>query len=548
MNDIEDITLGSDEKLNENINEFIRENDMNQDWAKLQQIFMKKYKKILRKKDIRKILKDSKENNISRTFVKKAMRSEHGVFVVSVVTSPYPKFKDENGIEKTQMFSCRHNCSYCPQKEDYPRSYLPGEPGVDRAYSVGYDTVKQIHIRLDSYRGMGQDPDKLEIIVLGGTLSEYPQLYVDEVVRDIYFAANTWKRKQRDERLTLEEEIYENHHNSEIHVIGLTLETRPDSINIEEIKRFRKYNCTRVQIGIQHTDNEILKGVKRGHSIERSMRAIKLLFDNGYKVDVHLMPNLPNSTVEKDREMFNKMLYDPRLRADQWKVYPTSIVPYSDLEKMFKEGKYKPYGDDELMELLIEMKSKIHKWIRLNRIVRDIPVHFIQGGCQTAHMRQLLHNEMKKRNLTCNCIRCRSVKNRAIENNFQLSVQHYDSCDGLEYFVSVVSEDDKVLYGFLRLRIPSGTSVILEEIKDCALIRELHVYGVVQNVGSSSCQQTHKTQHRGFGKLLMKEAERIAFEKHNFKKIAVISGVGVRKYYEKLGYELKETFMVKTIM
>ena len=594
MLDIEDISpFSKDESSNRNysysfqispamydsIKHFIVEEKANlqRPWQDIENEFRTRYQTILSKKALRYVYEKEVSSNIPQSMVKCAMRSEHGVFVVSVVTSPYPTYTDEYGQTKKQRFSCLHKCVFCPEKKGFPKSYIDGEPGVDRAHKVDYDVVKQIHIRLDSYVRMGQTPDKLEIIVLGGTWSEYPKEYRDNVILDIYYGVNTYhvsqdvntrfniqnqeensvapSKQPSRQKLSLAEEIQTNETHA-VHIIGLTLETRPDSITLDEIKTFREYNCTRVQIGIQHTDNDILMKIKRGHTIEDSMRAIKLLLDNGYKVDVHLMPNLPGSSVERDKAMIKMMLTDPRLRVDQWKVYPTSVVPWSILEKWNKQGKYTPYGDDLLLEFLLDMKKQIPEWIRLNRVVRDIPERHISGGCKTSHMRQLLHKEMKTRGIVCHCIRCRSVKSKTSYESGgskpYTKVETYESSGGTEHFISHVSGDNCILFGFARLRIagiPGGdTSQILDEIRGCALIRELHVYGKVSlvNPGENNDSDADKTQHRGIGRLLMAEAERIAIA-HGFQKIAVISGVGVRNYYRKLGYELDQTFMMKQL-
>lgn len=618
-----DYTFKISAKMYDSICSFIKADavslDPSRPWQEIEQDFRSRYHDVLSKKALRYVYEKEISPDFPQSLVKNAMRSENGVFVVSVVTSPYPEYIDENGNLKVQRFSCKHNCVFCPTQPNYPKSYLEGEPGVDRAYNVGYDVIKQIHVRLDSYVRMGHKiPDKIEIITLGGTWSEYPKAYRDNVILDIYYGVNSYDvtkgleerynmktdesiSTSKDsiltsrERMSLSEEIKYNETN-DIHIIGLTLETRPDSITLDEIRTLRAYNCTRVQIGVQHTDNAVLKTIKRGHTIEDSMRAIKLLLDNGFKVDIHLMPNLPGSSLEQDKIMVQTMLTDTRLRADQWKVYPTSVVPWSILERWYKQGKYEPYGDDALLEFLLDMKSKIPEWIRLNRIVRDIPTHHINGGCQTPHMRQLLHVEMRKRGITCRCIRCRSVKQNS-QHQFSESasftkVETYEASGGIEHFISHVSNDNTVLFGFARLRIPDKAymlnpnlqqGLVLEEIHDCALVRELHVYGKVSVVkrkeetgekekdnkvdtnphnDHKSSTQIHEsahppprsstlhpinTQHRGVGKLLMAEAERLA-SMHGYGRIAVIAGVGVREYYRRLGFELAQTFMIKELI
>ena len=399
-----------------------------------------------------------------------------------------------------------------------------------------------MNARLSTLREMGHALDKLEIIVLGGTWSEYPSQYQERFITELYYAANIFNNIYKRDMLTLEEEIELNQNESIIHIIGLTLETRPDTITLDEIKKFRRYNCTRIQLGVQHTHNDVLKKINRGHNIECVYNAIKLLKENCYKVDIHLMPNLPGSSYEKDVEMLNSSLYDPRLQADQYKIYPTAIVPWTKIKKWYEEGTYVPYDDIKLYELIKNFKQKVQKWKRLNRIIRDIPGSYISGGYDKKYvnMRQLLQNDMKKNNWRCMCIRCREVGGNIINiDDIKLNFIEYDASDGKEYFISY--ETEKYLIGFIRLRINSANPNVLPVLKDAALIRELHVYSNLNNVGNNI---NESMQHKGFGRKLVEQAELIA-KKNNYYKMAIISGTGVRNYYKKLGYNLEDTYMIK---
>ena len=345
--------------------------------------------------------------------------------------------------------------------------------------------------------------------------------------------------------LSLEDEITLNE-TSKIHIIGLTLETRPDEITLNEIKEFRRYNCTRVQLGVQHTDNEVLKKIKRGHTIEKVYDAIKILKNNGYKVDIHLMPNLPGSSYDMDKKMLEESLYDDRLQVDQYKIYPTAIVPWTQIKDWYDKGEYVPYNDLLLFELIKEFKKKVQKWKRLNRIIRDIPSTYITGGYkhEYVNMRQLLQNDMKKNNWCCNCIRCREVKDIKINlDNIELNTLSYYASEGMEYFISY--ETDKYLIGFIRLRLANKVDKTnqLNILHDAALIRELHVYSNLSDVGNNI---ETSYQHKGYGKKLVAEAEKIAYN-NGYKKIAIISVTGVRNYYRNIGYELEDTYMVKIL-
>jgi ELP3 family radical SAM enzyme/protein acetyltransferase len=536
--DIEETYVVNADQYND-IKQLMTEYDV-LNWQKFSLAFQRKYKYVLSKNMLRYVYINETKSRAPRELIKKACRSQYGILNVCVFTSAYPEYTDIYGKKRKQTFSCKHNCYYCPSEPGQPRSYLMKEPGVARANECDFDCVKQFHMRLDQYKGMGHPLDKIEFEVSGGTWSEYPREYQYEFIRDGYFSANTYDKPNR-ERLSLEEEISLNE-NSDIHIIGLTIETRPDTINLDELRLFRKYNITRVQMGVQHTDNIVLKKINRGHTIECSMDAIKLLLNNGFKVDVHLMPMLPGSTPESDRDMFDTMLQDDRLQVDQWKVYPTSVVPWSVLENWYKSGKYKPYTNNELYDVLKYMKTRVHRRIRLIRIVRDINDEYIIGGCSVSHMRQLLLKELKD---ICKCIRCRSVKDDKIDPNYKLKIDKFTASGATEFFISYVSRDESVLYGFCRLRLPQKQEIQqLPEIRECSLIRELHVYSTLTPVSDKS--NISNIQHRGFGKSLLCVAEKLSIS-NGYSKFAVISGVGVRNYYRKHGYELEDTYMIKRL-
>ena len=361
---------------------------------------------------------------------------------------------------------------------------------------------------------------------------------------NIYFDSEPKRPKK-----TLEEEI-EINETSQIHIIGLTLETRPDTINIEEIANFRRYNCTRIQLGVQHTNNYVLKKINRGHTIESAYDAIKLLKNNCYKVDIHIMPNLPGASYDIDKAMLEEILYDQRIQVDQYKIYPTAIVPFTKIKKLFDEGSYIPYDDILLYELIKDFKKNVQKYKRLNRIIRDIPGHYIEGGYSTkfVNMRQLLQDDMRLNKWSCKCIRCREIKGNITSiDRIKINIEKYTSSDSDEYHISVDTDcDNNYLIGFLRLRLnkeDDNTNQVLHSIKGCALIRELHVYSNLNSVGDNI---DGSLQHKGFGKQLVAKAEELAKE-NGYHKIAIISGTGVREYYKKLGYKLIDTYMIKNI-
>lgn len=488
-------------------------------------------------------------------------KSHSGIISVTVFTSAYPEYIDpKTGEHKKQDFSCKWSCSYCPSEPNMPRSYLKGEPGVMRATRSNFDCITQMFDRMKALYLCGHECDKLEVLVLGGTWTSYPIPYREQFIRDIYYAANTFFDMFADnslirEKLSLTEEKAINK-TARSKVIGLTLETRPDTITAKELKLLRYYGCTRVQLGIQHIDNDVLKKINRMCKTETAIKGIKLLKDAGYKIDGHFMPNLPGSTIEKDRRMMldqllgivkyarnddidNKIInevYDltnEHIQLDQWKVYPTTIVPFTDIEKWYKSGEYVPYDMEQMKEMLFEMKVKVFPWIRLNRVVRDIPDDYSFLTTYRSNLRQDIITELQKQGKYCYDIRNREVKTQTFnpEDMFMV-IRQYNGSEGTEYFISFESQDNKVLYGFIRLRLTTNQPInIFPELEGCALIRELHVYGKLQPVGA----KTNHVQHSGLGRRLVQKAEDIS-KQNNYNKISVIAGEGTRGYYEKLGF------------
>lgn len=472
---------------------------------------------------------------IESYLVSKAPRSQSGVLVVTVFTSAYPEGR---------KFSCEWNCYYCPNEPGQPRSYLLNEPGVRRANRMGFDPVRQFNERVASLTAIGHPADKVELLVLGGTWESYPPTYREVFVRDLFYAANCFFNHPEGpprQKLTLLEEQLLNE-SSLCKIIGLTLETRPDTINPKMLVELRRLGCTRVQLGVQHTDDGILMGVNRQATREDTVRAIKLLKDSCFKVDIHLMPDLPGASPAADRAMFDDVLSSPDLQADQWKIYPCQTTPFTVIEEWYRKGKYKPYGLEQLTEVILYAKTRVHPWIRLNRVIRDIPIEYVLAGIEVANLRQLLAVKLRSRGERCRCIRCREVKgDKAVSSLVEQSVlveREYAASKGKEVFLSVESPaPEERLLGFLRLRVDMAeVESPFPELAGCALIRELHVYGNLVTT-KGECRQSSRAQHAGIGTQLLARAEAIALEK-GYSRIAVISGIGVRGYYKKRGYHL----------
>jgi ELP3 family radical SAM enzyme/protein acetyltransferase len=478
----------------------------------------------------------------------KNTRSESGVVVITVFTSPYPE--TSKGV---QQFSCEYDCHYCPKEPNQPRSYLLNEPGVARANANNFVSKDQFWDRARTYLLMGHPLDKIELIVSGGTFSSYPREYIINFFRDQFYAANVAydkivNRKLR-EPLSLSEEQTINENDALVKIIGITIETRPDRINNRELIFFRQLGVTRVQMGVQHTSDIILDHIGRRCKDIHTVSGIKLLKEAGFKVDIHLMPDLPHPAhisqeemVEIDRDMFYQVINLPKYQADQWKIYPCATVPWTEIEKWYKEGSYKPYAEvstpnnsNMLFDLLIDIKQKIKPWVRINRVIRDIPNEYIMGGNSNPSMRGDLLAKFTADKLVCNCIRCREVGSKQINlADFSIRIRQYEASDGIEYFISWEDIND-VLLGFLRLRINSSLiNECFPELSDCGLIRELHIYGQVINHNADNTGTG--VQHVGLGKRLIMEAIKIT-QDHKLPKISVIAGTGVRKYYIKQGFE-----------
>jgi ELP3 family radical SAM enzyme/protein acetyltransferase len=481
------------------------------------------------------------------TLINKSVRSNSGIVNVSVSLPP-------------DQFSCKYNCHFCPNEPGMPRSYLSNEDVFKRAAEVNFDTVKQVYNRLDVLEKNGHPIDKLEFRVLGGTFSCYNHEITDTFVRDLYYAANTYYDLLEDERPrgTIEEEQAINV-TAKVHVVGLGIETRPDEINEAEIIRFRRYGVTRVELGVQHTDDNLLRKVNRGHGVKQSKRAIKLLKDYGFKVEIHIMTDLPDATPEGDMECYKQVLQGEDLIPDYMKDYPCLDVDFTKLKEWKAEGKWKPYSEANdavaLKRVLIYRQSITPPWVRVNRIQRDFKeakdgvLGFTSEAIKT-NLAQLVKDEAEAQGIYCQCIRCCEISSETFnKEDIEYNIHQFIASGAQEYFISATistpASNRPLLLGFLRLRLSSALeqSVIPEIRGRVAMVREIHTFGRVKQVGSSA---KGGAQHLGIGRKLLQIAESTALER-GFKEIAVISGIGVRDYYRNRGYELNGTYMTKTI-
>ncbi len=459
---------------------------------------------------------------IEQTLRKRLIRSLSGIAVVSVLTKPYP---------------CPGKCLYCPTEKGMPKSYLSNEPAAMRAVLNNFDPERQIKNRLESLALQGHPTDKIELIVIGGTWSYFPTSYKNWFIKRCFEAANGKKSKD----LATAQRINEG---AKHRIIGITIETRPDYINGKEIQHLRELGVTRAEMGVQSIFEDVLKYNLRGHKVEDIVNATKLLKDAGFKICYHIMPNLPGSNVRKDEEVFKTIFSNSAFQPDLLKIYPCAILKNAPLYKLWQQGRYKPYTKKQLTDLLLRIKKQIPYYCRIQRLTRDIPSpSIVTGPTKISNMRQILEKLSKEQSWRCKCIRCREVKeNYDAKENLYLYKQEYEASGGKEIFLSYENKDRTRLYSLLRLRAPSVDTSI-PALKSSTIVRELHTYGQLHPFKSTAVSP----QHKGLGKKLIKEAEKITASEFHLKKIGIISGVGVRGYYRGLGYKLENTYMTKKL-
>ena len=507
------------------------------------------YQSLLKKKRIK------RNKDFEKLLTKADIRSTSGISVITTLLKPY---------------TCPGKCIYCPTEVRMPKSYVASEPAAARSLALNFNPYKLMQMRIQMLERNGHSTDKIEYITKGGTWNAYPLKYQYWFILESFKACNNFSRRTQipeteekdwndrpleELQKALDLEIKYNERCAH-RIIGLTLETRPDAISPKTIYHMRRQGCTRVELGLQAPDDKILELIKRGHTVEQFRKAIYLLRQAGFKVDLHFMPDLPGTTPEHDVQMYKLLFSDPGLRPDMVKIYPNAVIPSAELYQWFLDGRFKPYGEEALFKSLLEMKLATPRYCRISRLIRDIPANEIEGGNKITNLREMLETELKKRGEHCVCLRCREISRQKdklpVDTEAMLFVDEYDTIGGKEYFITFEDPKRVAVFGFLRLRIPDRANKVdaiqkqfdsyLPELKDCAFVRELHVYGTLVGIGKRNIDAT---QHKGFGKRLMAEAEKIAAE-NGYQKVAVISGVGVRGYYRKLGYKLRGTYMIKS--
>jgi elongator complex protein 3 len=470
------------------------------------------------------------ERQVLRRLQMKPVRTASGVAPVTVLTEPA---------------GCPAHCIFCPDDVRMPKSYLPNEPGARRAAQCNFDPYAQVRTRLDTFETMGHTADKVELLILGGTWSAYSRRYREWFVRRCLDAMN-WDPDlgPGQEAATLAEAQAGNegaaHRN-----VGLVIETRPDWIRPSEVVHLRRLGVTKVQLGVQSLDDRILELNGRGHDVAAARRAVKLLRGAGFKLHLHWMPNLLGATPESDRADFAHLWTDPGLRPDEIKIYPCSIIAGTELFNRWQAGEFRPYTDEELIDLVADCKTLIPPYCRVNRVFRDIPADDIVAGSKRSNLRQLVHETMAARGQVCHCIRCREIRATNVEEaDLRLVVHEYETDGSRERFLSYETTAGQ-LAGFCRLSLPdSSVEVAVPEIQGAAMIRELHVYGPALGIGSSNAGEA---QHLGLGRRLVALA-RAQARSAGFSHLAVISAIGTRRYYEALGFHRGELYMVAELL
>jgi elongator complex protein 3 len=473
------------------------------------------------------------DSNIRKTMMVRPIKTASGILVITVMAKPY---------------DCPHGkCIYCPGGKEFniPLSYTGKEPVTKLAQKFEFDPKSQVASRLDQEVSRGHNLSKVELVIVGGTFPFMPQDYQRNFAKECFDALNGLESVSLLEAQKLNEK-------SKIRCVGFTVETKPDYCKKTHIDLMLELGITRVEIGVQSLQEDVYRNINRGHTIDDVYDSFQVAKDSGYKIVAHMMPGLPGSTHEKDLEDFRKLFEDQRLKPDMLKIYPTLLLRDTGLAKLYEKGLYKPYPDDVLIDLLLEMKKTVPSWVRIMRIQREIESEYIINGNSGSNIRQILQQKLREQGLHCNCIRCREVGIRKLSRqdvNINLKRIDYDSSDGKEVFLSLEDSDKKVLFGYLRLRKlakPHRTELKEKDGMPSAIVRELHVLGQLVDIGRNS-DFTTTSQHKGYGSRLLEKAEEIVKNEFGMNSISIISAIGTRQYYKKFGYESNGPYVSKVL-
>ncbi len=480
------------------------------------------------------LLKPEEREKLLPILRRKATRTISGVTVIAVMTKPWPCPQETP-------------CAYCPGGPPYgvPQSYTGHEPAAMRGLQNQFDPYLQVRHRIRQLEAIGHTVDKIELIVMGGTFPATPLDYQEWFIKRCLDAITETNSPSLKEAKKLAE-------TSKRRNVGITVETRPDWAKEEHINHMLSMGVTRVEVGVQNIYDDIYRLVNRGHTVQDVVEATRILKDSGLKVVYHMMPGLPGSNFNRDLEAFRTIFSDPRFKPDMLKIYPCLVLKGTKAYEWWKRGKYKPYTTEEAANLIVEVKRNIPPWIRIMRVQRDIPAYLIEAGVKRSDLRQLVQEKLKKLGVRCRCIRCREVGHRWLKegvkpdpDQVKVYTNREEASEGLDLFISAEDRVNDVLIGYLRLRIPSEKAHRPEiNEKPSAIIRELHVYGPLVPVGKYF---EKAWQHKGYGAILLAEAERIAKEEYDRQKILVTSALGTKMYYMRFGYKYDGPYMSKEL-
>jgi elongator complex protein 3 len=467
------------------------------------------------------------DSRYRRLLMVRPAKTASGIAVVAVMPKPY---------------ECPHGkCIYCPGGIEFntPLSYTGTEPATKAAQKFSYDPYQQVRGKVEQLQARGHDTGKTEIVIVGGTFPFMPADYQKEFAKSCYDALNG-KRSASLEQAIVANETAGNR------CVGFTVETKPDYCKEPHVDLMLELGVTRVEIGVQSLRNNVYKLVNRGHTLDDVVDAFRIARDSGYKIVAHMMPGLPGSSPDKDVEDFRRLFEDDAFKPDMLKIYPTLVLEHTGLFKMHESGKYEAYSDDDLVDVIVEAKKIVPEWVRIMRVQREIESKDIVAGPKSGNLRQIVLQKLRQRGHKCRCIRCREAglqRRYPAEDEVTLRRTDYSASGGREIFLSYESKDGETVLGFLRLRKVARPH--RAELAGSAIVRELHVYGQAVSVGSKEVDDSY--QHRGYGSKLLKEAERIAKDELGVAKIAVISAVGTRQYYRKLGYRQDGPYVSKVL-
>jgi len=466
--------------------------------------------------------------------LRKTTRTISGVTVIAVMTQPQPCPQPEP-------------CAYCPggPRQGVPQSYTGHEPAAMRGSQNNYDPYLQVRSRISQLTAIGHRVDKVELIVMGGTFPATPAEYQARFIQRC-LEALTGKESADFEEAKRQAET------SRIRNVGITVETRPDWCKQPHVDAMLDMGVTRVEIGVQNPDDQLYRVAGRTHTVADVIEATRVVKDAGLKIVYHLMPGMPGSNPARDLAAFKRVFTDPAFKPDMIKIYPCLVIAGTKAYDWYQEGTYEPYTTEEAVELIAEVKKTLPPWVRVMRVQRDIPAGLIVAGVNKSNLRQLVHRKLAEHGDRCACIRCREVGHRlAVDNvtpdldQIQILTSSYQASEGTEVFISAEDPKNNVLIGYLRLRVPSAKAH-RPEVKavPSAIVRELHVYGPLVPVGKHSARAW---QHKGYGAILLSEAERVAREDYDLKKLLVISALGTKQYYMRFGYTRDGVYVSKML-